>query len=421
MGKSWLGCVVLCLLCASGVGRAENVSRTRARKTFEHEGRVLPVKYERKVRAWAKKDQRMQGWADAYKTKSKYYKIETNVPRFIVELEIKPFLDELYTTYKTVFRKRFGLSGSAANGKLIRIFSGYEAYAKHAKPGSIIPRSNPGFIRNGDELVVYYEETCPEVFYGTMFHEGAHQFVKNLMPGASVPLWLDEALAVTFEGCVYSRVTGKITCGSLPPDRLMDAQAALKDATAPTGVSLAEHLFMRYPKTHFRAREYALAWSFVHYVTNTEQGKYRKKFARFVKGLNGAGKKDIDVLLRQKLGVPFAKLDQGWRAFVLAQPKPVVPNWIVLDVDGQATGVDLTTNDRIVSIDGRGVASFEEFKRRWTERDKTAPSNWVVVRVTPGQGAMGESQRLVKTTVPAHCPMVIEGRRSQRRGHNLAD
>ena len=412
-----IAAAVLAMLPAA---RADEVWPPRDRKkTFLYKGRVLPVRYERKVKAWERKDSRMRGWADAYKTKSKHYKIETNVPRFIVELEIKPFLDELYATYKRVFRQRFGLKGRAANGKRIRIFHRYETYAKQAKPGTVVPRSNPGFIRNGEEIVLFYEDTCPEVFYGTMFHEGAHQFVKNLMPAAQMPVWLDEALAVTFEGCSYSLSKRKIQCGFLPPDRLADAQRILAGAQAPAGVSLANHLFMRLPKTHFRAPEYALAWSFLHYAVNREDGRWRSRFTRFLLALNGSGAKEIDAVFKKKMGVELREFERGWRDFVLAQPKPELRWWVLIDVEQVPEGVDLRTDDRIVSIDGRPVESFDAFERVWTKGDANKDARWVVVRTTPGENGAGAVERLVETVVPAGAETVIHGRRSRRRAHNL--
>jgi len=425
MGKQWVAWGAVCLLVAAGTSDArEDTRRARERpaNTFLYRGRVLPNKYKRKIATWERQDARMRGWSGAYKTKSRHYKIETNVPRFIVELEIKPFLDQLYKTYTTVFRQRFGLSGRGANGKLIRIYHGYEDYARLAKGGKpIVLRSNPGFIVNGDELVVFYEETCPEVFYGTMFHEGAHQFVQNLMPGADLPLWLDEALACMLESCVYSRREKTIDCGVLPPDRLHHAQIALKGAQAPPGVSLPEHLFMNRPKTHFRAQEYALAWSFVHFLTHCEDGRYRKKFARFLKAMNGAGQKPVRDVFKRSTGIELAEFETGWQNFVLSQPAAQSPVWIILDVSGDATGVDLRTDDRVVSIDGEAVGSFEDFERLWTNRPSADPAMFRVVRCTPGPDGMSELQRFVDVTVTPTGPLEIEGRRSRTHGHSLKD
>ena len=107
---------------------------------------------------WARMDKRVKSWKDAYKEKSKHYRIHTDVPRFILELEIKPFLDALYQTYVDVFKQDFGLSGRGANKRLIRIFYGFENYAHNAEPGEVQDRGTPAFILGVDELLVYYDE-----------------------------------------------------------------------------------------------------------------------------------------------------------------------------------------------------------------------------------------------------------------------
>jgi len=134
----------------------------------QHGGQWFPKELERDLRKWAKEDAKGLTWKDAYRTKSKYYRIETNVPRWRMELEIKPFLDALFETYKRVFAEDFGLSGKAAGNKDIRIYDGFNAYSVNEPDGDRPrPRTNPGFIVGGSVLVVYYDETDPGVFYRT--------------------------------------------------------------------------------------------------------------------------------------------------------------------------------------------------------------------------------------------------------------
>src|SRR5262245_43794420 len=66
------------------------------RGLIEYRGLWYEKKLEKDLRKWEKEDAKGLDWKDAYRTKSKYYRIETNVPRHIVELELKPYLDELF-------------------------------------------------------------------------------------------------------------------------------------------------------------------------------------------------------------------------------------------------------------------------------------------------------------------------------------
>jgi hypothetical protein len=404
--------LVLLLLGAPGLAGPEGPRGN----LIEYRGRLLPKRLQGRLERWERKDARVAGWEDRYKLRTRHYKVETSLPRFVAELEVKPFLDELYDTFSDVFRDDFGLRGRGANGKTVLVFHGYRDYADLAKEGQTVQRSNPGFIRNGRELVVFYEDTDPATFYGTMFHEGAHQFVKNLLPGAQLPLWLDEALAVYFEGCRYSRRTGKIEVGHLPPDRLHDAQEALRDAVAAEGESLPETLFMNVPPGRFHGREYALAWSFVYYLAHCENGKYRKGFARFIRATNGAGVRPVHEVFEQATGHRLEDLQEGWRAYVLGLEAEPSPRWVVLDVSGEATGVDLRTEDRVWSIGGARVTSYEAFDAAWTNRAGDGPVEFVVVR-----RAADGTDSFVRTTVPAGCPLTIEGERSRRGSHNLVD
>lgn len=409
-------------------GKAGWVEPARARELgyFEYRGRWLPRKLAKKVKAWERADARMSGWEDRYKVKSKHYRIETDVPRFIVELEIKPFLDELYRTYVEVFRRNFGLSGRAANKKTIRIIHGYENYARNAERGrGVIPRSTPGFIVGGDELVVHYDDLHPGDFYGTVFHEGAHQFLSALLPGAALPLWLDEALATYFEGCRYSRATGKITVDALPPDRVELSQEILKEAQPFAGRSLPESLFMRVPEQSFDAREYALAWSFVHYLVHREGGKRRKAFARFLRETNGSGNKPVAEIFREATGERLEQVQTGWKDYAMALKMPPQPIFVVLAVEGEPDPrVDLATEDYLVSIGGVQIDSSARFAQAWPQRAEERPAEpreWVVLRRKPRKGPMEYEERLVRTTVPPDTPLRIVDDGWYPRAHNLRD
>lgn len=408
-------------------GKAGWVTPGRAAELgyFEYRGRWLPKKLRKRVAAWEKKDARVKGWTDAYKEKSKHYRIVTDVPRFILELEIKPFLDELYRTYVNVFKGDFGLSGRAANMKTIKIFNGYENYARNAERGEITPRSMPGFIVGGDELVVYYDDLDPGDFYSTVFHEGAHQFVSATLPGASLPIWLDEAMATYFEACTYSRATRKITIAHLSPERVGHAQRLLKPIRPAAGVSLPEKLFMRVPEHRFEAAEYALAWSFVYYLIHTDGGKHRKAFAKFLRATNGAGTRPVADIFKRATGMKLADLSGGWREYVMSLKAPPAPIWVVLEVGGEPDSkVNLKSGDFVVSIDRIVIGSLKQFEQVWTKRPAEATARtveWVVLRREAVQGPSQYRQALVHTSVAPGTKMTIEHDGHFERAHNLRD
>src|SRR4030095_14849901 len=85
-----------------------------------------PKEREKDLKRWEKDDAR-KGLEPKKlrREESKYYRIQTNVPRYRIELEIKPFLDELFETHKKVMAEDFGISGKAAGNKDIKIYNGF--------------------------------------------------------------------------------------------------------------------------------------------------------------------------------------------------------------------------------------------------------------------------------------------------------
>ncbi len=405
-------------------GRLGWVSPGRARKAgyFEYEDRWLPSKFKRKLAGWRKKDARTKDWRDRYKAKSRHYKIETTLPRAVLEIDVKPFLDELYETYSDVFRRDFGLTGRGAHNKLIRIFHGYDEYALRAKgPGILTPRTNPGFILNGIELVVFYEATDPANFYNTVFHEGAHQFVAALLPGADLPLWLDEALATYFEGCRYSRVTGNIDVGHLPPGRLAKAQRALREVKLTDGDSLPERMFMNVPRERFHAVEYSLAWSFVYYLTHAEKGKYRRGFTKFLRAMNGAGKRPVSEVFRRATGRSLKDLQRGWRAYILGLELPRAPKWVRLRVEDDPDDVALQSEDLVWSIDGERMDNPDDFVQWLERRPANAPTEWIVVRRMKTGTPIGWRPKFIHATVSPAAAARISCLGTLSRHHTLID
>jgi hypothetical protein len=365
-----------------GDGAWGTPAEAQARGLIAYRGRWLDPKLAKKLAGWEKEDAAGLGWENAYRTDSKYYRLTTNLPRFLVEVEIKPFLDELYQTYVEVFARDFGLKGKGAKDRWIKIYASFEEYSRHEGDGELAgSRLNPGFIVDGDELVTFYEETDPAEFYDTVFHEGAHQFFQSLLPGADLPMWLDEGLATYFEGCTYSRATRTITPGFLPAERLELAQDLLKGAQS--SPDLAQHLFMGRSGESFGGEEYALAWSFLYYLAHREQGA-AKRMAAFLRELNGSGTKPVDEVFLEATREELGPIEAGWRDYVLALSPGELVHWVLIDVEGAGPGIDLKSRDMVWSLDGVEIYSPGAFDAAWEARPKDRPFEVKVVRCTPG-------------------------------------
>jgi hypothetical protein len=404
------------------VGNGEWVPQAQAaeRGFLRYHDQWFAKSVEKDLKKWEREDAK-EGldWKHRYGAKSKYYRIETNVPRFRIELEIKPFLDSLFETYERVFQEDFGLSGKAVKNKDIRIYAGFHDYSvNEPEDGKPRPRTNPGFIQNASELVVFYEETDPGEFYSTVFHEGAHQFFLSLLPGASPPMWLSEALATYFEGCSYSRATNTVTPGFIESERLSFAQATLR-----SGKDLSpQKLFMNVPDDQFEGLEYALAWSFVHYLIHRPGEQSRARFARFVQLTNGAGAKPADELFLEATGEDMNALIPGWRDHVLALKMPdTTVHWAALSVRKAAPEEDLRSRDFLWSFDGVDIFSARQFNGLWRTRATDRPLEVVVVREEPGPDPDGPSRRFVRATLQPASTIVLYAYGDLERKGGLSD
>src|SRR5262245_56386399 len=94
----------------------------RKRGLIEYRSRWYPQELENQLEKWERLDAKGLAWEDAYKERTKYYRVRTNVPRFIFHLEIAPFLDGLGDTYTRVFKEDFGLKGKGVKDKDLKIY-----------------------------------------------------------------------------------------------------------------------------------------------------------------------------------------------------------------------------------------------------------------------------------------------------------
>ncbi|MBK8975256.1 MAG: DUF1570 domain-containing protein [Planctomycetes bacterium] len=381
----------------------------RERGLTEFEGFWLDRRDARKIRVWRRALERTRGWEDACSYRTRHYRVRTDLPRHLVELEIEPFLDALYECYARVFREEFGQRGAGTNQKDIRIYRSYEEYAlrEPMADGSPRPRSNPAFIVDGSQLVTFWDETRPDDFFANVFHEGAHQFVKGLYPGADLPIWLDEGIATYFEACRWSRSRRQVEfTGRMPRRRLEEAQRVLSGTFEPGSgdPSLPRRLILDCPDDRFGATQYSLAATFVHYLLSQDSGSGdRSRLARFLDEANGAGAKRVEDIWREATHTRFEDASRGWRDYVLAMRPDADAQWCLLAVgDRNAAECGLRDGDRVMSVNGVQVYNAEHFDRVWARLDRDESIELVVARTVETDGPTVERRHLIG--IPAGTP-----------------
>ena len=77
-------------------GRVLTADAARSEGYFERDGTWLEKRWKKKVAGWERIDRKHSEWSDPWKTKSKHYRIITNLPAHLVETEVSPFVDALF-------------------------------------------------------------------------------------------------------------------------------------------------------------------------------------------------------------------------------------------------------------------------------------------------------------------------------------
>ena len=396
--------------------------KAQSGKRFKYQQRWFAEKYRKKLEAWQKEDLKHAEWSAARQYKTKHYRVVSNVPRFLLETEINPFLDELYRTYVKVFKQRFGLSAKAADMNLIKIYNGYQNYAEHEAEDGVAPaRTEPGYF-TGNELVVFYDPSDPAEFYGTVFHEGAHQFVQAVLPGADLPVWLDEAIATYFEACTYSRETGKIVVDGMPWDRIYWAKEILGKVEADeSDEPLAEKLFFRVEYDSFDAEHYALAWSFLHFLIHREGGKHKNRVAKFLRATNGSGTRSMSEVFKKSTGQDLKEVQDGWRDYVMKMEEAPQPEWVLINLEEPDSGVDLARGDLVWSFMEEEILHRERMQTLWNSRPRDVPLEMTVVRRKVVGGKEEYRSSFVSLTIPAGSGLKLTFDTEPNRGYNLRD
>lgn len=388
-------------------------AEAQAKGFVRYRERWVPEKLQKNLRTWEAQDAKDVAKGVPYKVRSKHYRITTDVPRYVVHLDIVPFLDELFPVYTKYFREDFGLRGKGADSHFLKIYGSFERFHEVEKAD----RSAPAYIA-GDELVTFYEETDPGEFYNSIFHEGAHQFFAALLPGAELPIWLDEALATYFEGFTYSRARGEIVPNPVSRERLECAQELLREAQAMSQSLRPEDLFMSYEGDAFTAEHYSLAWSFVHYLIHREGGKHRQDFGKFLAEMNGSGTKPVAEVFEIATKKKLADVVSGWAAHVLALPLDTPVEWVFASFAGGGE-LGAENGDVVWSLDDIEIHGGEQLEKLWSARPKDRDCKLRLVRRS-GEG-VDYTTRFVEVTVPAGSALELEVSATLTRTSNLVD
>ncbi len=299
-------------------------------------------------------------WSNAWEKETAHFRLRTNTSP-----ELLAYYAELMEAYYALMDDKIGIdpSPSLKRAKMdVRVYKSHEEFLALAKPGK--PTVLGFFSPMEKSLNFYHDYAEPSRSDWVALHECTHLLTFLIDPQYLPQIWLNEAVADYFGSSrIYRDKKGKLCIepGELQMDRTLTVQQALRAEAVATGAKVApknvpaasssrpftklEELLML-TRDQFDGFQYAHAWSFVYFLQNGANGKYRKSFDKFFKGLytletgipytvenvgsavpemGGVGKLvapvDIRAYLLQKLKVKDVEaLEKEWREFVAAIP-----------------------------------------------------------------------------------------------------
>ncbi len=158
-------------------------------------------------------------------------------------------------------------------------------------------------------------DACTSGMFARLYHESFHAYLENYVyprDGHSVPLWLNEGLAVTFERGVLETDTFRIDA----PNRR--ALAALKaDLATDDPLPLADVLAAdqeAFLASEEAPRYYAHAWGLAYYLTFERQLLRGATLDRYVQPARG-GESQVE-RFEKLVDMPLAEFEPLWRDYI---------------------------------------------------------------------------------------------------------
>lgn len=183
-----------------------------------------------------------------------------------------------------------------------------------------IPRSVRGLYMKSSKdrkMVTYYFHSKDMKLNHILLHEGTHQFIDMAMK-SEVPTWLEEGLASYFE---YSRFNGlELVEGGINKGRLKSLYRMIRwESRTPGKHDIVKKFstLMRKSGHHFHGRNYAQAWSLIHFLLNSNDGKFVGKLQKYFNTYRQENvQKDPVQLFQEVFGFHPDKMYPYWKEYV---------------------------------------------------------------------------------------------------------
>ncbi len=309
---------------------------------------------------------------DSYTIRSKHYEIASNLTRD----ELRDFathMDAVFTAFDSMFS-----SFRTKNAKRVRLFlwADREDYIAHGLTlGVNLSASGGVFFRRGGEagLSTWVRDRPINSVHEVLQHEGLHQFA-HLRFGDTLPLWVNEGLAVYFQEAPLVR--GKLMNGVVPRHRVEEIRAGVESGLAfgfdeIIGITSQQWWNVMNQQPHRASIMYTQSWSLIHFLIHADGGKYRRLFENYLRRISQGW--EHDAAFRDAFGTDDkTAFERRWRKYVLESLEPDPVTEAIERANFLAQGL------RHLHEAGAPVDSLEDLKDGLRER------NFAVVRDIDG-------------------------------------
>ena len=293
---------------------------------------------------------RYSDWSNALTKETAHFVFKSNTSP-----ELLGYYSELLESYYDLMDQRIGIQPTPTMRRTKMTVNVYKNRKEFLELSSAGSPSVLGYFYSVDKTLNFFHDYSePAMSTWVALHECTHLLTYLIDQQYAPQIWLNEAVADFFGSANVERdKKGKLTItpGKLQTDRVLTVQEAIEVGSKQTSSGAAgggrpdtklEELFVL-TRDEFDGFQYAHAWSFVYFLNTFENGKYRKGFEKFFKGLytldkslpveveygwgggTGTAKSVPPAAIREyllkKIGVKdTVALEREWKSFIAAIP-----------------------------------------------------------------------------------------------------
>lgn len=255
--------------------------------------------------------------AETFTKTTDHYEVVTDISEEFTTL-VAQHMEAIYREYA----ERLKGFGEMKGRFEVAVYKERKSYLERMPPGA--EGSGGAFVANLHLLTTFVEGRTNEDVFRTLYHEGLHQFVFNVV-SPNCPIWLNEGLAEYFS---YASWNGRrFRVGGVPTENLRVLQAAIRDnREVPFGRILAmtpqEWLQNVNRGPAVSLVQYSQAWGMVHFLVNARGGRYSRLLQRYIRAV--ADGEDAAEAFEDIFGNDLDSFHRAWREYILAlEPDPM--------------------------------------------------------------------------------------------------